>query len=139
MQSLKHDLALPVLFLLFGFFTAVAIEEYVHHSGNFPTPKGPVDPRFVAVGRAYAGQLGKAYASAIVAGAADLDAGKPVSDAIKAIGQGWDRNRQALFDHVLAPELDKIVPESTKDADVTASQRAALVSALRGLAEGLNR
>lgn len=138
-MSLKHDLAVPLLFLLFGFFTAVSIEEYVHHGPKFTTPRGPADPRFVAVGRAYAGQLGKAYASAIVAGAADLDSGKPISDAIKAIGQGWDRNRQVLFDQLIAPELDKVIPEGTKDAEVTASERASLIAALRGLAEGLSK
>jgi hypothetical protein len=134
----RREFTLAFVAALVSATIAICVEEYRQRGHSPPTPESPADARFVSVGRDYKSGLGKAYASAIVAGASDLDAGKPISDAMKAIGQGWDRNRQALFDQVVAPELNKVFPEGGKDADVTASQRASLVAALRGLAEGLS-
>jgi hypothetical protein len=105
-------------------------------TGPNPNPL-PDDPCFVALGRAYLPQLGKAYAAAWDDGAKALDAGQAVSAALDAVAKGWTANRTALYDTAITPELAKILPESVKDADVTPAERAALAAAWRGLARGL--
>ena len=122
-QAIRRDIGLVLITLAVG----VVCTELAHRSFS-ENPHGgadPADPRFVAVGRVYKAELGKAYASAIIAGAADLDAGKPVSVTIEAIGHNWDQNRRDLFDHLVAPGLDGILPEGTP------TKRSQLASELR--------
>jgi hypothetical protein len=96
-----------------------------------------VDAAFIQLGRAYLPDLGKAYGAAWEDGAKLLEAGQPVSTAVGQVTTSWTTKRQALMDAQISPALAKVVPESTKDADVTSSERAALAAAWRGLARGL--
>ncbi len=118
---------------------AVAIGVSWHMRGPEGPPGPPRDPRFVSIGRAYLPELGKAYAAAWEEGARALDSGQPVSAAIAAVGRAWDTNRARLFDRMATPEFTGIVPESRRDADVTAQQRGALAAAWRGFAAGLDK
>ncbi len=97
----------------------------------------PSDARFLVIGKAYLPQLGAAYADAFTVGAAHLEDGEPVSDALDAISKAWSANRLSLYDKTLSPEFTKILPESVRDEDVTPAERAALAAAWRGLALGL--
>jgi hypothetical protein len=108
------------------------------HEPN-PGPLPPRNVRFVALGKAYLPQLGKAYAAAWEEGAKKLEAGAGVSVALDAVAKNWSSNRTALYDHLLTSEFSKIVTESVKDADVTSAERSALAAAWRGLAQGLGK
>lgn len=114
----------------------IAVDEYRRPITPLPHD-GPVDPHFVAVGRSYNRELGKAYAGAIRVGVTELSAGVPASQVFTDVGKDWNSRRQAAFDQVVTPELSKVLPESTEDAAVTPAQRAALAAALRGLAQGV--
>lgn len=122
---------------LIGAFVAVGIDRTV--SCTPPTATGlPGADSFVAVGRTYLPQLGRAYAGAWEDGAKTLDSGQSVHASLDVVARSWSSNRGALFDRSLAPLFASIVPESTADADVTPAQRAAMAAAWRGLARGLS-
>ena len=122
---------------LLGGVVAIGVTVWL---GAFDAPPGPAtDPHFVKAGRAYLPELGKAYAAAWEEGARCLDAGQPLTAAITAVGKAWDANRVQLFDRLASPEFIRIIPESSKDADVTPQQRAAMAAAWRGFASGLGR
>ncbi len=101
-----------------------------------PLPVVP-DSALVAIGKAQAAAMGPAYAEAWEDGAKLLDAGQPLSMALKQVGTSWSAGRLALFDASIQPALHKIVPEATKDADFTPAQRVALSAAWKSLAKGL--
>ena len=94
---------------------------------------------FVALGRAYLPQLGKAYAAAWEEGAKQLEAGGGIAASLDAVSQTWLSNRTQLYDRVLTPEFAKILPESVEDAEVTPQERSAMAAAWRGLSLGLGR
>jgi hypothetical protein len=102
-----------------------------------PAPAPLVDDRFIPLGRAYLPELGKQYAAAWIEGAKALEAGQPVSSALKSVSQTWDHGRAELFDRLLTPELSKIVPDGQADAETKVVDRLALARAWRGLASGL--
>ncbi len=104
-----------------------------------PNPGPPHDPRFVALGKAYLPQLGKAYATAWAEGANQLDAGKGITAALDAVSKTWSTNRTQLYDQMFTHEFTRIVAESVKDADVTPEERAAMAAAWRGLSLGLGK
>jgi hypothetical protein len=100
-------------------------------------PTLTVDARFTAIGKDYAPKLAAAYAAAWTAGAFELGDGSSPPAALGVVASTWATKRADLFDAVIKPELSKIVPEDTPDADVTPAERAALAAAFRGLAAGL--
>lgn len=107
--------------------------------GSSPTPSPLHDPRFVTLGHLYLAQLGNAYAGAWDDGATLLESGQGVSTALQTVTKSWESNRIKLFENVATPEFVKLIPDSTKDADVAAPARAALAAAWRGFAIGLRR
>jgi hypothetical protein len=102
-----------------------------------PNPGQPQNPQYVAIGKAYLPQLGKAYAAAWEEGAKQLEAGGGISAALGAVSKTWSANRTKLYDQMLTPEFSKIVAESVKDADLTPAERSAMAAAWRGLSRGL--
>jgi hypothetical protein len=102
-----------------------------------PNPGQSRNPQFVAIGKAYLPQLGKAYAAAWDEGAKQLEAGGGISAALGAVSKTWSANRTKLYDQMLTPEFSKIVAESVKDADLTPAERSAMAAAWRGLSLGL--
>lgn len=123
---------------LLGAVLAVAVSVLVESSNKpAPPPGPPSDPRFIALGKAYLPQLGKAYSEAWSEGAKELDAGKTIAGALDVVSQKWTSSRTQLFEHVVTPEFSKIVAESVNDTDVTPAERAALAAAWRGLSLGL--
>lgn len=98
----------------------------------------PAAANFVAIGQAYPGKLGDAYAAAWTAGADRLDAGSSVSAALAVVASTWTTKRSDLFETTITPALSAIVSESTRDVDITTAERAALAAAWRGLARGMN-
>lgn len=114
---------------------------YFHGAPHAPAaPSGPVpDQHFVAVGRAYLPELGKVYASAWEQGATALDSGQSLTASIALVGKSWDANRATVFDRIASPEFGKVIPESTKDTDVTPAQRSAMSAAWRGFAAGVSK
>ncbi len=121
-----------------GAAVSIGVSQWLRMSeGPAPSPPPPVDRRFVALGRAYLPQLGNAYAAAWDHGAKALDSGQDLSAALDLVAQTWTANRTDVYNKLLTPEQVKIVPESTKDADVTPAERAAMAAAWRGFALGL--
>jgi hypothetical protein len=108
-------------------------------SGPASGPQPPYDPRFVPVGRAYLTELGKAYAEAWDEGAKDLEAGQGLAPALAAVAKAWEQNRVQLFDRMVTPEFDRLIPETKKETEVTPQERAAMAAAWRGFALGLAR
>jgi len=107
---------------------------------DHPAPPSPLSSQaLVRLGKTYTGNLGKVYASAWEAGAASLDAGKPVSEALDSVRAAWDQDRGRLFNRFVSVEFDKIVPQGKADADVTSAQRAELSKAWRSFAAGLRK
>lgn len=102
-----------------------------------PNPAYSHDRRFVAIGRAYLPQLGKAYAAAWEQGAKKLEAGGGIAVSLDAVSQSWKSNRVQLYDRMLTPEFAKIVAENIKDEDLTTAERTAMAAAWRGLSLGL--
>jgi hypothetical protein len=136
----RRTILTVVMSSLLGGAAAIGVSTWLgEHAGPSPSPQPPHDPQFVRIGRAYLPELGKAYATAWEEGAKSLDAGQPLSGAIAAVAKAWNTNRSELIDRLATPEFAKVVPESTKDADVTPQQRAAMASAWRGLALGLRK
>ena len=111
---------------------AAAVAAWRAHEAAKP----PVDP-IAEIGRSYVAALGTVYAGAWNDGAAALDAGKPVADALSVVAGSWQTGRVALFDKTAAPAFAKIVAENTAEADVTVPQKAALAAAWRSFASGL--
>ena len=107
--------------------------------GPPPSPQPPHDPHFVPIGQAYITALGKTYASAWDDGAKELETGQQLSGALAAVAKAWSTNRTQLFDQMVTPEFGKVIPETTKDADVTPQERAAMAAAWRGFALGLRK
>lgn len=103
-----------------------------------PVPK-PFDPSFVSVGQAFPAELASEYAAAWEAGADAIDSGMTVTGGQQVVGKQWDAGRSKVFDAVATPHLLKIVPEGATDANITASQRAAVAKAWRGIAQGLRK
>jgi hypothetical protein len=105
-----------------------------------PAPLSPLSSQgLIRLGRTYTVNLGKVYASAWETGAASLEAGKPVSEALDSVRAAWDQDRGRLFNRFVAIEFDKIVPQGKADADITAADRAALSKAWRDFAAGLRK
>jgi hypothetical protein len=104
-----------------------------------PDPANLHNEQFVAIGRAYLPQLGKAYAAAWEEGAKQLDAGGGISAALDTVSKTWSANRTSLYDHVLTPEFSRIAAESVNDADLTPAERSAMAAAWRGLSLGLGK
>jgi len=125
---------------LFGAILGVAVDRENRRGvvGDVVPPGPTIDAGFVAIGKAYVPRLGAAYAEAWTKGAEQLDAGSSPPAALAVVASTWQIARTDLFNEVVQPELAKIVPESTLDADVTAAERAALAAAMRGLARGLS-
>ncbi len=80
----------------------------------------------------------KAYATAWVEGAKALEAGRPVDAALAEVGRAWDSGRTALFDRLLTPPFNRVVPEGRDDSATTLADKLALARAWRGLARGLD-
>jgi hypothetical protein len=104
-----------------------------------PSPDHSHNAEFVAFGRAYLPQLGKAYAAAWEEGAKQLEAGRGITASLDAVSKTWSSNRTQLYDRVLTPEFAKILPESVQDAEVTPQERSAMAAAWRGLSLGLGK
>jgi len=112
------------------------------YSGRFPLgptpPPAPVDPAFVALGEAYAPKLAASYAETWSAMADQIDAGKPIGEAVQGFAQDWTNRRNALFEANLAGPFKSLVPEGATEDQITPAQRAAYVAACRGMAKGLS-
>ncbi len=101
-----------------------------------PAP-GPAPTPAAAAGKAYRAAMGRAYSSAWGVGANALEAGKGMDAALQAVSAAWALGRADQFEQAVAPIFRAIVPDATADKDITADQRAALVSAWRDFAKGL--
>jgi hypothetical protein len=111
---------------------AAAVSAWRAHEASRP----PVDP-VAGIGRAYVAALGDAYAAAWLEGAAALDSGKPVADALGVVAGSWQSGRIALFDKAVSPAFAAIVAENKPDSDVTPQAKASLAAAWRSFAAGL--
>jgi hypothetical protein len=106
--------------------------------GSHPSPAPPAfDERFIALGKTYVPELGRAYAAAWNEGANALESGQPVAASLKTVSDDWDTGRVQLFERLISPEFSKIVPEGQADADALLVNRMALARAWRGFAIGL--
>lgn len=103
-------------------------------SSNPPTAQS-----LVRLGKAYTANLGKVYASSWETGAAALEAGKPISSALDAVRDAWDRDRMALFNRSVAAEFAKVVPPGKADSEITAAEKTELAKAWRAFASGLRK
>jgi len=99
--------------------------------------KAGVDSRFVALGRSYLPELGRAYAAAWEEGACALEAGEPIDAALERVAVRWERERTALFDRMVTPRLETIVPEGVDESAISPAARIALGRAWRGFGFGL--
>jgi hypothetical protein len=112
---------------------AAATVAWRGRQGAATVPADPIE----AIGKAYAAGLGDAYAGAWLEGAAALESGKAIPDALGVVAGSWQAGRVALFDRTAAPAFSKIVPENTADSDVSSREKAALAAAWRSFAAGL--
>jgi hypothetical protein len=136
----RHTLFTIMISGLLGGGFALGLSAWMRSSdGPSPTPPPPHDPHFVHIGRSYIDALGKTYAAAWDEGAKGLDAGQNLSTALDAVAKAWSANRIQLFDQIVTSEFGKLIPETTKDADVTPQERAAMAAAWRGFAMGLKK
>lgn len=104
------------------------------------TPPDPsLDPKFYQLGRTYSGTLASTYADALDAGASMLASGQTLSAAMAGIAKQWESGRSSAFEKSLTPEFARIIPESTKDADITSAQKDAMARACRSVAAGLRK
>lgn len=126
--SIALDVALVAVLLLAGFAAGRKTQD--------TTPTG-VDKALVPIGRAYAGVILGSYATAWQTAAGDVDAGKPVADALAAVKASWEADRTKQYQATVSPAFAAIVPEATPDESITPAQRAALAAAFRGFAQGL--
>lgn len=97
----------------------------------------PAKPTAVAIGRAYSSVIVGSYSAAWSTAADDVEAGKPIAEAIARIRPASDAARVKAFEADVAPFFAAIVPDGTADKDVTADRRAALAKAFRDFARGL--
>lgn len=116
---------------------AVGFMFFLYHQVHPSAPVKPYDAAFVKVGESYGAHLAPTCGAAWSEAADMLDAGQPYSTCMAHAGTSWTAGRQQFFDQIVTPELGKIVPEGTKDADVTAAQRVKASAAWRGYARGL--
>jgi hypothetical protein len=136
----RRTLFTIVISSLLGGALAIGIATWLRSpAGPPPSPQAPHDPHFVHIGQAYIAALGKTYASAWDEGAKGLDTGQNLSTSLDAVAKAWSTNRTQLFDQMVSPEFSKLIPETTKDADVTPQGRAAMAAAWRGFALGLRK
>jgi hypothetical protein len=147
MWAQEHFRLLPFRRMFFGgvISSAVAglvvleVSPCVQSLGEPIPPSKPLfDPRFVILGREYLPQLGKVYARAWNEGARALDAGSGISQAIDTVAKNWSDGRTDLYDTIITPEFDKILPETGRDEMITPAQCAAMAAAWRGFAVGLS-
>lgn len=103
---------------------------------NPPTPIADYDPAFVPFGKAYAKALGPAFAKALEDGAKLLDAGQPRTPAEDTTQTAFKANREADFEKLIGPEIEKLSPTDVPDEKLTSEQNKALARAMRGLAKG---
>ena len=137
MGPLARTIAIALVSSLFGSIGAVSLDRYLHDRQC--VQPAPFDSSFVAVGKGYARQLAQSYSQSWEEGAKALDSGQDVAAALKAVTDSWQSKRQDLFEKAVTPNLSKIVPEAKAAADLTATDRAALARAFRGLARGLGQ
>jgi hypothetical protein len=122
-----------------GGLVVLEVSRWVQsHGESVPSSKRRYDPRFVNLGRAYLPQLGNAYATAWNEGARELDSGANVSDAINTVAKHWSEGRTYLYDKIITPEFDKILPDNGQHENITPAERAAMAAAWRGFALGLS-
>lgn len=102
-----------------------------------PQPQPAPDPAApgVAIGRAYAPQLLETYAAAWEKGATQVAAGLSSADVANTFGTDWQKARTDLFNRVLKPELNRVLPEGAPIADQ--AQRDAVAKLWRDVAAGL--
>jgi hypothetical protein len=101
-----------------------------------PTPQPqPTPAPGVAIGRAYAPQLLETYAAAWEKGATQVAAGLSSADVATTFGADWQKARTDLFNRVLKPELNRVLPEGAPIADQ--AQRDAVAKLWRDVAAGL--
>jgi hypothetical protein len=102
-----------------------------------PQPQPAPDPAApgVAIGRAYAPQLLETYAAAWEKGATQVAAGLSSADVATTFGADWQKARTDLFNRVLKPELNRVLPEGAPIADQ--AQRDAVAKLWRDVATGL--
>jgi hypothetical protein len=102
-----------------------------------PQPQPAPDPAApgVAIGRAYAPQLLETYAAAWEKGATQVAAGLSSADVATTFGADWQKARTDLFNRVLKPELNRVLPEGAPIADQ--AQRDAVAKLWRDVAAGL--
>jgi hypothetical protein len=132
-------LAMVSVSSVFGGLVSFVLCALILPTGPAQKPLPPHDPRFATLGRAYLPRLGQAYAVAWEDGAKLLESGQGIATALDTVKNSWESNRASLFDRMLTPEFDKLVPEATKDSDVSSQARGALAAAWRGFALGLRR
>ena len=136
----RRTLLTVVLSSLLGGILAIGISTWLRSPGGpRPTPIPPYDPHFVALGRAYLPELGKAYAAAWDEGAKGLEAGQDLSKGLDAVAKAWGTNRTKVFDQIATPEFRKVIAETKKDTDIAPQERAAMAAAWRGFAIGLKK
>lgn len=124
---------LQLALLAFGAFGVWTL--YRDHTPA-PTPN-PATVDYKALGRDYAAALGPAYVAAWGDGAAALEAGKAIPEALDVVAKRWDADRTALFAGRVSPAFSRVVPESADPKTLTPEQRAALAKAWREFAAGL--
>jgi hypothetical protein len=117
---------------------AAALKRSLGRGAKSPPPTASAPGPFVALGRDYLPELGRAYAAAWNEGALALDSGQPVALALTVVGQSWENARVRLFDRLMAPELARIVPDGQPEAHISRASRQALARAWRDLALGLS-
>ena len=104
-----------------------------------PNPDCRNNPQFVAIGKAYLPQLGKAVRRGVGRRSEAARVRRRHFDRSRRGVETWSANRTKLFDQMLTPEFSKIVAESVNDADLTAAERSAMAAAWRGLSLGLRK
>lgn len=121
--------------MMLGF--AVIVVAVIHFGGFWPSPSGPTGTDFVKLGQAYVKPLAQSYAPAWQGYAADIRNGKTMTEATKNMAVAWDANRAAIYGKMIAPELEKILPSTQTEAQITPAQKAAMAAAAEALAKGL--
>lgn len=101
-----------------------------------PAPIAAYDPAFVPFGKAYAKALGPAFAKALEDGAKLLDSGQSRTPAEDTTQAAFKANREADFEKLIGPEIEKVSPDDVPDEQLTPEQNKALARAMRGLAKG---
>lgn len=129
MKTLKDWLLVGMGLALAGSLTYVAIDLH----GTRPKPPQMLDG--TALGRMYAISVTTTLADAWTAAADSVAQGKTIPESQKILQEKWKTDRTEVFTTKVAPEMSKILPESTEPKDD--AQREALVSLWRAFARGL--